>query len=232
MSTPRTPTGREAIDRALYDLRCTMHTCFPAQVLAYDLDAQVVDLRPALMREVPSDEADVDWGFESLPDLLSVQVMWPRAGSHVLTFPLSPGDWMLVLCAEQTTSRWRSRASAPTEPGVNDAFGLNGCVAFPGWYPDAKRLGGVSGTDLVLGDLENDATVRVKPDGTVVIGGESGAGFVALAALVDARLDAIEAAFNAHVHASLGAIPTPGAGTGYTIPLTGTDVAATKVKAR
>jgi len=193
------PSPRQAFDRVLANVRSTLHTAFPAQVLAYDAAAQTVDLRPAIEREVPTDDPRAPWDLLPLPDLYGVQLMWPRGGKFAWTFPLEPGDWVLVLCAEQSTMLWRQRGEAPSPPGILDAHGLNGCVALPGWFPDKEKLTDVSATDLVIGTEDGETTIRIKPDGTVVLGGEAGAGFVALAEKVDAELRRIQtsmASFN------------------------------------
>jgi hypothetical protein len=186
-----TPTAREALDRVYAEYRAALHTSFPAKVAAYDVAKQTVDLSPAIAREVAADDPDVAWGFEALPTLVNVPVMWPRAGGHVITFPLKVGDWMLVVCAEQSTMLWRQKGTLATHPAINDPHGLNGCVALPGWFPDTQKLANVSGSDLVIGNLESDATVRIKPDGEVVVGGADGSDYVALAKKVDAEIAAI-----------------------------------------
>lgn len=232
------PTLREALDRVVSDTRGAVHTSFPARVLAYDAGAQTVDLRPALQREVPSDDPAVQWGFDTMPDLLAVQVMWPRAGGFAITFPIQVGDWVLVLCAEQSTLLWRSKGTAGTHPGMSDPHGLNGCVALPGWFPDAQKLSNVSTTDLVIGSTEDDTTIRIKPGGTVHLGSDSGDDFVALASKVEAEIAKLQLAFDLHVHLSAA----PGTPTGPVVPveplptplppgLVGS-VAATKVRAR
>ena len=195
-----TESDREVIDRIIADSRASLHTSFPARVLAYDVNAQTVDVRPALLREVPSDDPELPWGFERLPDLLNVQMMWPRAGGFVITFPLAVGDWVLVLCAEQSTNLWRTRAQAPSHPGLVDPHGLNGCVCLPGWFPDREKLSGVSTTDLVVGKDDGSSAIAIKPDGTIQIG-DVMATPVALAELVD---KAIAAALVGHSHASFG----------------------------
>lgn len=219
------PSARETLDRVYDEYRGSLHTSFPAKVIAYDLDAQTVDLSPAIAREVRGDDPEEPWGFEAMPTLVHVPVMWPRAGGHAITFPLKAGDWVLVVCAEQSTMLWRQKGTVNTHPAINDPHGLNGCVALPGWFPDTKKLGNVSGTDLVIGNLESDATVRIKPDGTVLLGGELGADAVALGARVDAELQRIAATLSSFV---------PGGGSQFGVPYVGApaSVAATKVKAR
>jgi hypothetical protein len=181
------------IDRVLSDMRAELHTAFPARVLAYDADAQTVDVRPALLREVPNDEPSEPWGFEQLPDLLNVPFMALRTSKYGVLLPVEPGDWVLVLCAEQSTMLWRSRGDAPAHPGLNDPHGLNGCVAIPGWFPDAEKLESISTTDLVIGKLDGSASVRIQADGTIVLGTVDGAHPIARADKVEAELKAIKA---------------------------------------
>jgi hypothetical protein len=183
MST--TPTQREALDRVIQAGRRSLHTCFPARVLAYDVAGQTVDVEPQLMRELQDDEGALE--YETLPTLYDVPVQWPRGGGHAITFPLKLGDFVEVQCAEQSTLVWRD-SGIVSPPGISQPHGLNGCIAKPGWYPDTKRLANVSATDLVIGTEDGAATIRIKSDGTVVLGGKTGADYVALADKVDAEL--------------------------------------------
>jgi hypothetical protein len=192
MST--TPTQREALDAVLRAGRRSLHTCFPARVLAYDVAAQTVDVEPQLMRELQDDEGAL--GYETLPTLYDVPVQWPRSGDQAFALPIKPGDFVEVQCAEQSTLVWRDKGEV-SPPGISMPHGLNGCMARPGWYPDKLKLTNVSATDIVIGNLKTDATIRIKPDGTVVLGGEAGALALALAPLVE---KAIEAAIHGHTH--------------------------------
>lgn len=184
----RTVSAREAIDAILHELRTEIHTCFPARVLVYDAAEQTVDVRPALLREVPTDDdPTTPWGYDQLPDLHGIQIMWPRAGGFAITFPIAVGDWVLVHCAEQSTMVWRDKGDAPSHPGVLDPHGLNGCVAVPGWFPDKHKLADVDTEHLALRSTDN--AVRIVLSGTEVrLGSTAGDDFVALAAKVDAEL--------------------------------------------
>jgi hypothetical protein len=217
------PSLREAIDRVLVDFRSALHTGFPARVLRYDAAQQQLDVRPALQRETGSDALGEPYEYERMPDLLGLPVMWPRAGGCAITFPIAVGDWVLVLAAEQSTGPWRVRGQAPSPPGLNDPHGLNGCVCLPGWFPDSAKLEDVSTTDLVIGRA--NGSVRIKPDGTVELGGTAGGGFVSLDTLVRA---AINYAVVNHTH-----IVPQDAGTSAVGVLSGTlpSTAATKAKA-
>lgn len=217
MST--TPTQREALDRVLQAGRRSLHTSFPAKVLAYDARAQTVDVEPQIMREIQDDEGSLE--HERLPTLYDVPVQWPRGGGHALTFPIQVGDYVEVQCAEQSLLVWRDSGEV-SEPGVSQAHGLNGCIAKPGWYPDTMKVEGVSTTDVVIGKVDGSASVRIKPDGTVVLGGESGADFVALAKSVDDELSKIASTLSS----------LTGQATFRKTYVQGDSVAAGKVKAR
>jgi hypothetical protein len=206
---------REALNLVLADFRRTVHTGFPARVLAYDVAAQTVDVRPAIQRERPTDVVDTPVAFEALPDLFAVPVQWPRAGGGALTFPIAIGDWVEVCCAEQSLAAWREQGGTGKTPGLNDPHGLNGAIAKTGWYPDTELLSGVSATNVEL---------RAPTGGSVVLGGLTDAQFVAIAALVDARLASIVTWANTHTHATEGA-------TGLPLLAGQASVAATKVKA-
>ncbi len=236
MST--TPTQREALDAVLRAGRRSLHTCFPAKVLAYDVAAQTVDVEPQVMRELQDDEGGLE--HERLPTLYDVPVQWYRGGGRYFSLPLKAGDFVEIVCAEQSLLVWRDKGEV-SEPGVSQAHGLNGCMARPGWYPDTKKLANVSDTDLVIGKDDGSASIRIKPDGTIVLSSETGAQALALANLVDARLKVLQAAFDLHVHATaaLGTPsppivpnpPPPGA-VGVTIPIgVLASVAAKRVKA-
>ena len=218
-----TPTQREALDAVLRAGRRSLHTCFPAKVLAYDAAAQTVDVEPQIMRELQDDEGAL--AHEKLPTLYDVPVQWPRGGGHALTFPLQVGDYVEIQCAEQSLLVWRDSGEV-SEPGISQAHGLNGCMARPGWYPDTKRVEGASTTDLVIGKVDGSASIRIKPDGTVVLGEDSGADFVALADKVEAELNEIWRTLMTAtaVNGSPLVPPTP--------PTRAGSVAAGKVKAR
>lgn len=164
-------SDREALDLVLAEFKGEIHTCFPARVLTYNAEAQTVDVRPAVVRTVTSENPDDAIFYEELPDIYAVPVQWPRGAGFALTFPIAVGDWVMVHCAENALHVWRQRGIAPSKPGINDEHGLNGCLAFPGCYPDKERLGSVN----VLGaELRgpNGGVVRLNSAGTVDLCGD------------------------------------------------------------
>ena len=213
----------------------------PGRVESYDVDAQTANVLPLLNYPVPQGVGTVVW--EECPVVPSVPVVWPRLGAWFLAGALQPGDTVLLLPLEGSAGAWRAGDGAPQDPDDLRRHHLANCVALPGLYVRSRALARApraTGTDgaltssdaaLVLGSdagaaritlrpngaveiAQGDAVVVVvDPDGTVHLGGVAG-DFVALAALVDARLSTVRAAFNAHTHVVTGASVTGGAVTG------------------
>jgi Flp pilus assembly CpaF family ATPase len=105
---------------------------------------------------------------------------------------------------------------------------LDGAVAIPGLYPLGSALEAEHLTDhLVMGSLAaGGATIHVRST-DVRLGDDTASQFVALANLVNARIDTIQAAFDGHTHVETGGTTNvPQAPIG---PLA--SVACTKVKA-
>jgi hypothetical protein len=202
-----TPTQREALDKVLQAGRRSLHTCFPAKVLAYDAAAQTVDVEPQLMRELEDDEGALV--YERLPTLYDVPVQFPRAGGWYFGLPPQPGDFVEIQCAEQSTLAWRD-TGVVSEPGISQPHGLNGCIAKPGWYPDTQKIPNLSTTDLVIGKVDGSASIRIKADGSVTLAADAGAEALALARLVDEKLTKLQRAFDNHTHLTAGTgSPTP-----------------------
>jgi hypothetical protein len=216
-----------------------LHTAMPGVVESYDAAKQTADVKPQLMRAV--DDGDGGVVVEELPTLPNVPVLFGRGGGFFASFPLAKGDMVLLVFCERDTGQWRSKGEA-TDPADRRLHPLSGAVALPGFYPDSKALGSAHAENMVVGKDGSSAVIHMKPDGTVHLGGETGAEFVALADKVLARLDSIKSDFNGHTHGGgtsvcvinspwTGASGNPSTGIPPTTMSSPASVAATKVKA-
>jgi hypothetical protein len=166
----------------------------PGKVVSYDAAKQVADVRPLLKRAVY--DVDGHKSVEELSVIPAVPVVWPRGGGYYLHFPLAAGDGVLLVFCERDPSAALDRDDV-ADPGDPRRHGLSGAVAIPGYSAVAKRL---AGTDaLAHGSLGHEGGPRIHFDASEIRLGEA-TNFVALANLVTARLNAIQAAFDAHTH--------------------------------
>lgn len=224
---PDEPSLEDVIRAWVAQAQQEMHTAFPGRVQKYDARRQVADIEPLVRHAVLQPEGD--YAYEAMPLLPSVPVVFPRAGAWQVSFPLGAGDGVLVVCCESAIGHWRAGDGSPQYPGDPRRFDLSHAVAIPGLFARGKALQSASADDLVVGhDTDPTARAVFKHTGGIELAG--GAQFVALAAYVDARIEALRLLFNAHVHGG-GTISGNTAVPTATVPTPYATVAAAKVKA-
>lgn len=163
--------GSELLDFWLQRRMADVHTALPAKVLSYDAAAQTVDVRPQISRYI-FDEDTNERTAETLPDLYGIPVAFPRGGGFHVSFPLAADDYVLVICSEEPTLSWRSKARE-VEPGLFDRHGLNGAFALPCGYPDKEKLPNTpSTTELELASDNGNSILRMDSTGTITITGD------------------------------------------------------------
>lgn len=196
----------DAVEQTVESRIRRMHVAGPGRVKKYDAQARTVDIEPMIVPPLPegTDEDDGDQDAP-LPVLMSVPVMFPRAGGVEITLPVQAGDTMLIVWTDWDLGRWR--ASGDKRRPISTAkHGVSGAVAIPGLYPSNASPAGFS-VALTASAME--------------VGGNTDA--AALASKVDALIDA----FNNHVHP--GVMPGEGSTLVTTSPVVGSS-ASSKLK--
>lgn len=253
------PTQEEQIREWIEHHLSQLHTALPCRVQSYNATNQTVDCIPLVRNWFPHGDGSIE--HEELPVLPCVPVAFPRAAGHFIAFPLSEGDHVLVVFCELAIGHWwASTGGDITDPGDLARHSLSHGVAIPTRFnradalthaPEAAlnerlRIGddADAGTRVTFFEdgsmkITRGSTVRLQldADGTVHVGGSTASQLIALANLVNDRLETLRSAFNSHTHALAGTTAGMGA------PLTGTasavaspvasldSVAATKAKA-
>jgi len=174
---------RSALDARLLDL----HVALPCRVESYDATAQTVEVMPLVRRAIEDDIGETQ--HEDLPKLPNVPVLFPRSAAFSATWPLAPGDTVLVVFCSSAIGNWRESGDL-ADPGDLRRHDLSHAIAIPGIAPDGDTIP-TSSTAAVL---------EVNPPATHVEVGSTSATFVALAALVESLVDDLaDAILNAAV---------------------------------
>lgn len=203
------PSLEEALEAILASWKLDIHVSLPGKVKTYNPATQTADVDPMVQRPVPADDGTTV--FEDMPVIPNVRVGWPRGGGYSLQWPLSPGDFVLLVFPTFDPSQWRTSGSK-SQPGFLGTHVLGQPVALPCEGPATSPLTPPIGDEAVF-----------EIGGTLRLGGLT-ADFVALASKVNTELGKIALAFSTFVPGSGGA-SFPNA---YT---TAGDVSAAKVKA-
>jgi hypothetical protein len=190
-----------------------IHTALPGRVEQYDPATQRADVQPLIRRRVPKAGTDRrEWVYEDLPLIPSVRVVHPRGGGAFVHLPIAVGDFVLLVFCETGIGHWEAGNGDLSDAGDERRHHLAHAVAIPGFYPASKNIPSIdaNASELVVG-FEGGATVRVRrPDPSdpspstivletsaqVILGGETGAQFMARADRADAAIDQLRNALN------------------------------------
>lgn len=227
MSSEETPDLLDVLNLLGENLLNGLHTALPGRVESYDPATQRADVQPLIRRRIPKAGTDRrEWAYEDLPLIPSVRVIHPRGGGAFIHLPIATGDTVLLVFCETGIGHWEAGDGSISDAGDERRHHLAHAVAIPGFYPASKNIPSVDANrrELVIG-FEDGATVRVRganatspativleTSAQVILGGEAGAQFMARADRVDAAINELREAMNAHVHSGV----TTGPGTSGT----------------
>jgi hypothetical protein len=158
----------EAQRAALDGRQARIRTAMPGIVTAVDLAKQTLSVQPAIQGQ--QDFPDGTTESVSLPMLVDVPIVWPRAGGFALTFPIKVGDEVLVVFGDRCIDSWWQSGGqgAPLEPRMHDLSDAFAILA-PASQPKAQELPNVSSTSVQLRNLAGTAYVEITEDADINI---------------------------------------------------------------
>jgi hypothetical protein len=128
-----------------------VHTCLPAVVVSYDPAKQTIHAQPVLRGRYTDDSGDVQTYLP--PVLPNVPILFPSASGISITWTLTPGDPVWLMCGERSTDEWRGTGESDITPADFRRFSLADAVAIPGGLPSSIPAAGYSaGAIVVRGD--------------------------------------------------------------------------------
>jgi Phage protein Gp138 N-terminal domain len=148
----------EALDAFARSLRVAV----PAVVTAFHSDVQTVEAQPlvreaARIKGVPTPK--------SLPLLVDVPVLLPRAGAFTLTFPIVAGDECLVLFSDTCFDAWWANGGQQNQMSQRRHSLSNG-FALVGVWNKQRAIPSYSTTSVQLRNA--DGSTRIEVAGTAV----------------------------------------------------------------
>ena len=116
---------RFAIRQSLKDV----YTCMPGIVESYDAETRRAVVKGAL-KVVTTKKEEI--GRESIHN---VPVMFPSGGGFAMTFPLEPGDPVLLLYSQRGLAKWKKTLGVAA-PDTIGFFSEKDAFAIPGFGTD------------------------------------------------------------------------------------------------
>lgn len=213
------PSDVEIIRTAIRNRLADVRTSIPAIVKSYDAAKQTCSCE--ITTRIPTSEGTP----EQAPPLEDVPVVWPRGGGYFCSMPLAAGDSGLLVFCEVDFSAWRESGEI-SDAAQERRHGMYGYFV-PGGCASGKELADAHASKLVIGK-DGGPVMRIDASGLEL--GATPSGYVAMAALVAAQLNALKSAISA-----APVVPTDGgaafkAGLVSALSAWPASVAATKVK--
>jgi hypothetical protein len=150
-----TPSLTRAVQSAINAALSNVHTALPGVIASYNSAKQIADVQPNLKR------VTFDGQKIQLPIIPNVPVVFPRSSDAFISFPLKPGDQVLLIVIERSIERWLESGGL-VAPGDVRKFNLSDAVCIPGFYPSAETVTADPNNLVVQND---QARVEVFPDG-------------------------------------------------------------------
>ena len=160
----RSPTQLQIIKDAANAAMANLWTCLPCEVLEYDAGAVTVNVQPLIKIPVYLPDGEVE--TVELPMLLDVPVMFPCAGGFTITHPIQKGDECLVNFADRNIDLWW-QSGGIQNPFDTRKHDLSDGFAFFRPQSQAKKISGISTTDLEIRNDSNTCKIQIKPNGEI-----------------------------------------------------------------
>lgn len=172
-----TPSMATVMERAIRYFLAEVNTAIPAEVISYDPASQKCSVKPGIRRQYDDDTVVERAVIQDVP------VVFPAGGGSLLSFPIKPGDTVLVVFSQRSIDKWVRGNGGDVVPGDSRKHAYSDAIAIPGLVPFANNLSpNADDAELKFGDasirlVEDDqinisvgeSSVVLDADGTVTI---------------------------------------------------------------
>jgi hypothetical protein len=157
-----------ALNDLIIDNLADVHTIIPAKISSVDYGSGRASVQPLIQNYVGVNK------IQNYPPLSDVPLMIlsGNAGKSSITFPVSAGDTVLVLCSERDpTNILSGTGDTPQAPIVTSPLGLYPVGIIPCIYTSGSAKA-IDKTKVVLSNEKG--TISLSPDGTMELKNNGG----------------------------------------------------------
>lgn len=90
----------------------SLRVAIPGIIRSWNAATQTVSVQAAISEQIVCNSESfrrkhgANKGFEKLPELQDIPIVWPRSGGYMITFPISVGDECLVIFSDTCIDSW------------------------------------------------------------------------------------------------------------------------------
>lgn len=148
----------DVLGRAIRNRMAELNTAMPAQIVSYDYRTQKAQVKPTVNRLF------ADGKTQAYPVINNVPVIFPRSGGASMTFPVKPGDTVLLIFASRSVDAWINQGGTVDQ---NDTrmHSLNDAIAIPGLIPFPTGSMAKNNEDVLI--KYGEAEIEIKQDSQI-----------------------------------------------------------------
>lgn len=146
--------------RIMRHVMAELHVMIPGEIIRYDHTQQRADVHIGVRRPY------LDGLDEDAPIITDVPVIFPRSGGASITFPVLPGDTVMIAFADRDIDAWVQHGANEMPADVRMHTTID-AVAIPGLIPFSTGSMSENNTDVLL--TYQGTNIRIKEQGNVEI---------------------------------------------------------------
>lgn len=160
-------TEEEMLKTLSETIKNNLRVSCPGIIETFDAVAQTVSVKLAIREKIKSKD-NAEW--TTVPELLDVPIVIPKAGNYALTLPIKEGDECLVMFSDMCIDAWFSNGGVQDQlekrrHDLSDSFAILGTCSQPNVLPnystDSTQLRNESGEAYI--ELK-DNTINIVAD--------------------------------------------------------------------
>ena len=152
------------LDKALKNLNYDIRVSMPGIIQSFDSSTQTVTVQLAI-KEKLSINGNTSW--QSIPLLVDVPIVVPKAGSFVITVPPTKGDECIVLFQDCCLDAWWQSGGTQNQVELR-RHDLSDGVAILGVWSQPNVISNYSTSSAQIRTLDGNTAVSVS-DGTITL---------------------------------------------------------------
>lgn len=133
MNENPTPTHADLIARGIAKRVSAIQVALPGRVEAYDSLTQQAEVQPLLQDAFFDSDNDGERTVIRRPKITSVPVCFPGSGAFRITWPVNPGDTVLLVFSSSSLDAWLA-VGGELDPGDDRHHDISDAVAIPGLF--------------------------------------------------------------------------------------------------
>lgn len=133
MSENPTPTHADLIARGIAKRVNDIQVALPGRVEAYNALTQQAEVQPLLQDAYNDSDNDGERTVIRRPKITSVPVCFPGSGAFRITWPVNPGDTVLLVFSSSSLDTWLA-VGGEVDPGDDRHHNISDAMAIPGLF--------------------------------------------------------------------------------------------------